>query len=201
MASRPVIVAAAAAALPEPSQLWLGLFHLSLSSSTPSRAVPTKSKYFGPPLPRDGSMGGKKQAVFNVHATSVVVTASRTPPHTTCRTPLSPHSIPDKQRLHLRHCYYYDATRGGQPSCSSAVAGGGTKPCLAESSAWTVWPAVGKGLPCALVLVLALALLFSGSPGACCLYSTLVFMFRLRSQGWRRAALSHYSSCPPHRAL
>lgn len=42
-----------------------------------------------------------------------------------------------------------------------------------------MWLAVGEGLPYALVLVLALALLFSGSPGACCcLYSTLGFILR-----------------------
>lgn len=50
----------------------------------------------------------------------------------------------------------------------------------------------------ALVLVLALALLFSGSPGACCccLYSTLVFVYRYGRKGG--AALSH-SRCllPP----
>lgn len=120
---------------------------------------------------------------------------SSTTPHDVSM-PLSPHSIPDNSG-----CTCGTATTTLPRAASLGRWGwwGPNPTSCRESSTWTVWPAVGEGLPYALVLVLALALLFSGSPGACCccLYSTLGFILRYSGQkGGEGLPLSHDNRCP-----
>lgn len=163
---------------------------------------PRKSKYFGPPPSRDGSTRGRRPfstsmspVLSSPRHTHTHTAGSSTTPHDVSM-PLSPHSIPEENS----GCTCGTATTT-PPRAASLERWGGPNPAsfCRESSIWTVWPAVGEGLPYALVLVLALALLFSGSPGACCccLYSTLGFILCYSGRkGGEGLPLSHYNRCP-----
>lgn len=138
-------------------------------SSTPSCAVPTKSKYFGPPVSPVMGAPGRGRRRFSTSMPPVSSPRHTTGKHHPTRHVQclsyhhQPHSIPDNSGCTCGTAtnYYYNATRG-QPSPSSSSrrdsrlldGGGGDQarslclPPSRESTAWTVWP-VGEGLPCA----------------------------------------------------